>query len=90
MIDSELAQAGPDVRQRALDRAVTAFEQELKAAGIHLDPLIQLGLLELVEKIEALGSNSPSNLVSLSRRDEPLGVGRPVEEFLNRMCQDVA
>lgn len=34
-----LAQAGPQVRNQVLNRARGVFEQQLKAAGIHLDPL---------------------------------------------------
>ncbi len=90
MIAGEQAGSRSELRQQAFARATDAFERELVAGGIHLDPQSQLALLELVERIETLASESPVVLVTLPPPDEPLGYGWPAEDFENRLRRDVA
>lgn len=87
---TEQAVFGSERRRQALARATDAFERELAAGGISLDPQSQLALLELVERIEALASDSPVVFVSMSPPDEPLGYGWPAEDLENPLRRDVA
>jgi hypothetical protein len=90
MIAAEQPGMGSKLRQEALARATDAFERELVGGGIHLDPQTQLALLELVERIEALASDSRVVLVTLPPPDEPLENGWPAEDFDNHLRQNVA
>lgn len=66
MIATEQAQSLAEFRQRALTRAIDAFERELNAAGFQLDPAEQLDLLEVIEKIEL------SEITEVVRPDLPV------------------
>lgn len=90
MIATEQEAFGSERRRHALARATDAFERELVAGGIQLDPQSQLALLELVERIEALAADSPVVLVSMSPPDEPLRHGWPAEDFENHLRRNVA
>ena len=71
MFTAELANAATELRRRALDRGVEAFERELHDVGIHLDQVEQLALLELVEQVESRASDQPLILTDSSDGDEP-------------------
>jgi hypothetical protein len=90
MIATEQPAFGSELRQQALARATDAFEHELAAGGIHLDPQSQLVLLELVERIEALASDGGAILVTLPPPDKPLEYGWPAEDFEDQRRQNVA